>query len=314
LAGLALHFSIVIFYTRIISKRVEKNLLSKRSRTIEIIHRPSHMQACSERMRAQGKSIGFVPTMGFLHPGHLSLMEVAGNRADRVVVSIFVNPAQFAPGEDFEEYPRDMAKDLALSEKAGVDVVFAPAVEDMYPHDHETYVRLELLPQHLCGISRPVFFRGVATIVTKLFHMVRPHVAVFGLKDYQQFRVIRKMVRDLNFGVEIIGAPTIRESDGLAMSSRNAYLQGVQRKSALSLIEALKKAQQQVQAGGKNSADILQAARQCIESYPDTRIDYIRICDPDNLEDIASIEGPVLMALAVTVGKTRLIDNMILKP
>lgn len=272
------------------------------------------MQARSDRMRQEGKTIVFVPTMGFFHEGHLFLMREGLKHGDDLVVSIFVNPTQFAPGEDFEDYPRDFERDLELCRKEGVDAVFAPDTEEMYGKGFYIHVELEKLPNHLCGISRPKFFKGVTTVVTKLFNIVKPHVAVFGLKDYQQFLVIRQMVRDLYFEIEIIGAPTVREPDGLAMSSRNNYLSPEQRVYALSLYKSLKKAQALVESGIQDAAGIINAATELIQSNPETEIDYINICDPETLDDIETIDRPALMALAVKVGKSRLIDNMILNP
>ena len=272
------------------------------------------MQARSDEMRSQGKTIVFVPTMGYLHEGHLSLMREGKMHGDDLVASIFVNPTQFAPGEDLESYPRDLERDLELTQKEGVDAVFTPNTHSMYGTEFQTYVNLEKLPNHLCGISRPIFFRGVATIVAKLFNIVKPHVAVFGQKDYQQLIVIRQMVRDLDFGIEIVGAPTVREPDGLAMSSRNAYLTTDQRIYALSLYQSLNKAQELLKNGEQDATRIIETVKAFIQSYPETEIDYISICDPDTLIDIKTIDKPVLMALAVKVGKARLIDNTILNP
>ncbi len=234
--------------------------------------------------------------------------------SDELVISIFVNPTQFGPQEDFESYPRDLERDLQLAEKVGVDAVFTPDKLELYPEGFQTYTELEKLPNHLCGLSRPVFFKGVATVVAKLFNIVKPHVAVFGEKDYQQLAVIRQMVRDLNFDIRIIGGPTVREPDGLAMSSRNNYLTAEQRPSALTLYKSLVKVKELVKRGVKDAEEIMQAATELITSQPETRIDYISICDPENLEDIKIIDRPAVMALAVKVGRTRLIDNMILNP
>ena len=281
---------------------------------IEIIKTAKDMQARSDKVRCQGKTIVFIPTMGFLHEGHLSLMREGKQYGNDIVVSIFVNPTQFGPGEDLETYPRNFEKDLELLKKEGVNAVFAPEAVEIYGEQFQTYVELEKLPNHLCGLSRPVFFKGVATIVTKLFNIVKPHVAIFGQKDYQQLTVIRQMVRDLNFDIKVVGAPTVRESDGLAMSSRNTYLTPEQRISALSLNKSLKKAQALVEDGLKDAAKIIDTAEKLIRSHPETEIDYITICDPETLDDMKSIDRPALMALAVKVGKARLIDNMILKP
>jgi len=282
--------------------------------TIEVISSVKDMQQHSDRIRALGRTIAFVATMGYLHEGHLSLIRKGRELGDDLVVSIFVNPAQFAPGEDFEAYPRDPERDLALIEKEKADAIFFPDTQELYPEGFQTYVELEKLPKHLCGISRPIFFTGVATVVAKLFSIVKPHLAVFGEKDYQQLTIIRRMVQDLNFDITIIGQPTIREPDGLAMSSRNTYLSPAQRPAALSLFNALNNADARVKDGINDAEKIIKEASDLITSYPDTTIDYISICDPETLDDVNTIETPVLMALAVKVGTTRLIDNMILKP
>jgi len=281
---------------------------------IEIIKTAKDMQARSDKVRCQGKTIVFIPTMGFLHEGHLSLMREGKQYGNDIVVSIFVNPTQFGPGEDLETYPRNFEKDLELLKKEGVNAVFAPEAVEIYGKQFQTYVELEKLPNHLCGLSRPVFFKGVATIVTKLFNIVKPHVAIFGQKDYQQLTVIRQMVRDLNFDIKVVGAPTVRESEGLAMSSRNTYLTPEQRISSLSLNKSLKKAQALVEDGLQDAAKIIDTAAKLILSHPETEIDYITICNPETLDDMKTIDRPALMALAVKVGKARLIDNMILKP
>ncbi len=259
-------------------------------------------------------TIGFVPTMGFLHEGHLALLREGKKRCHELVLSIFVNPTQFGPNEDFETYPRDLERDLDLARKEGVNTVFHPHAKELYGENYQTYVTLEKLPRHLCGHSRPGFFSGVATVVSKLFNIVKPHIAFFGEKDYQQLAVIRQMVKDLNFDIEIVGVPTVREQDGLAMSSRNTYLSEDQRPAALSLYQSLQNAEKALKNGVVDAEKIISAATDLITSYPDTRIDYINICDPDTLEDVAVIKGPVVMALAVIVGKTRLIDNMTLIP
>ncbi len=281
---------------------------------MEIIPVIKNMQVRSDKMRQEGKTVVLVPTMGFLHEGHLSLIREGQKYGDDLVVSIFVNPAQFGPGEDLESYPRDFERDLDLLRKEGVTTVFSPDAQEMYGESFQTFVELEKLPKHLCGLSRPVFFRGVATVVTKLFNIVKPHVAIFGEKDYQQLTVIRQMVRDLNFDIKIVGARTIRETDGIAMSSRNTYLSSKQRMSALALNKSLKKAQELVEDGVKDTAKIIDKTAKTIRSLPETEIDYIAICDPETLEDMETIDRPARMALAVKVGKARLIDNMLLKP
>jgi pantoate--beta-alanine ligase len=282
--------------------------------TIEIIDAVKDMQKRSDKMRCQGKTIVFVPTMGFLHEGHLSLIREGKKHGDDMVVSIFVNPSQFGTSEDLETYPRDLERDLDLLQKEGVNAVFTPDADEIYGEKYQTYVELEKIPNHLCGLSRPVFFKGVATVVTKLFNIVKPHVTIFGQKDYQQLTVIRQMVRDLNFDIEVVGAPTVRESGGLAMSSRNTYLTPDQRISALSLNKSLQKAQSLVENGLKDADKIIDTAAELIRPHPETEIDYITICDPETLDDIKTIDKPALMALAVNIGKARLIDNMILKP
>lgn len=272
------------------------------------------MQRRSEQLRREGRTLAFVPTMGFLHEGHLALMREGRKRADLLVVSIYVNPTQFAPSEDFETYPRDLERDRRLAETIPVDILFTPDDRDMYPDACQTFVTPQDLGRRMCGISRPHFFRGVATVVSKLFHVVRPQVALFGEKDFQQLTVIRRMVKDLNFAVNIVGVPTVRESDGLAMSSRNAYLKPEQRAAALSLSRSLKQAQARVAAGETRTEHLLAAAAAEIGAFPDTDIDYIVIVDPETLEDMDVVDRPARMAMAVKVGATRLIDNMPLTP
>ena len=272
------------------------------------------MQEYANRMACAQQKTAFVPTMGFLHKGHLALVKEGFKHGDRVVVSIFVNPTQFGPNEDFESYPRNMEQDINLLEKEGVDIVFTPSAGDLYTEGFQTSVQLENLPNHLCGITRPGHFQGVATVVTKLFNIVKPDYALFGQKDFQQLAVIRRMVKDLNLDVEIIGVPTVRETDGLAMSSRNTYLNPDQRKSALSIYDSLKNAQIMLNKGVSEAKKIIEASSDIINSRPDTDIDYLIVCDPETLEDIKVINRPVLFALAVKIGKTRLIDNMIIIP
>ncbi len=281
---------------------------------LTILESVNEMQQCADELRRRGKRIAFVPTMGFLHEGHLSLMRAGKQLADALVVSIFVNPAQFGPGEDFDTYPRDLDGDLDLCRREKVDFVFTPSRPEMYPENYQTSVQLATLPNHLCGLSRPVFFTGVATVVAKLFNMVKPHVAVFGEKDYQQLLVIRRMVKDLNMDIEIVGSPLIREPDGLAMSSRNNYLTPQQRPAALSLYRALTNARQMIDSGIRESTRIISAAQKMIDAHAENEIDYISICDMQTLEGVETIDRPVLMALAVRVGGIRLIDNSILEP
>jgi pantoate--beta-alanine ligase len=287
-------------------------LREERVSGIKTVNNIRDMQRDSDLIRREEKSIAFIPTMGFLHEGHLSLMKKGREVSDVVIASIFVNPAQFGPNEDLESYPKNIDGDLQLLEKEGVDIVFLPNEKMMYPVGFQTYVELKNLPNHLCGLSRPVFFRGVASVVAKLFNIVKPHFAVFGKKDYQQYLVIKQMVKDLNFDIEIIGAPIVREKDGLAMSSRNSYLDPGQRIQALCLYKSLGKASELIKKGERLSSGIIDEAVFIIKSYPDTEIDYIKICDTETLCDMEIVDRPALMALAVKVGKTRLIDNMIL--
>lgn len=272
------------------------------------------MKEAADRFCRQDRTIGFVPTMGYLHEGHLRLVEEARRLADTVVVSIFVNPTQFGPDEDYEKYPRDPEKDRALARAAGTDILFMPHKDELYPANFQTYITQEHLPNHLCGLSRPVHFRGVMTIVAKLLNIVKPHYAVFGEKDYQQLVIVRQMAADLNFDTQIVGVPTVREADGLAMSSRNKYLSPDQRQSALSLSRALSRAKEMVENGETRSRAIIEKAAQAIASAPEAAIDYVRICDPESLEDVEAIDRPVRMALAVKIGNTRLIDNILLTP
>jgi pantoate--beta-alanine ligase len=289
------------------SKHCEEKVL----KTIQSV---KEMQRCADDLRRQGKQIAFVPTMGFLHEGHLSLMRVGRRLSDALVVSIFVNPAQFGPGEDFDTYPRDLERDLELCRREMVDIVFTPTRTELYPENFQTSVCLNSLPNHLCGISRPVFFTGVATIVTKLFNIAKPHIAIFGEKDYQQLLVIRRMAADLNLDVDIVGAPLVREPDGLAMSSRNNYLTAQQRPAALSIYRSLCKARQLVAGGIREANRILSAAEKIITAHAENEIDYLSICDLQTLEPVEMIDRPVLMALAVRVATIRLIDNSILEP
>lgn len=263
-------------------------------------------------IRSLNQSIAFVPTMGYLHDGHLSLLHDARKRGDVVVLSIFVNPTQFGQGEDFEEYPRDLERDSRLAEEAGCDIVFAPSAHDMYPQDYATYVGVEGITQTLCGASRPGHFRGVTTVVSKLFHIVQPHVAIFGNKDFQQLAVIRRMTEDLNMSVEIIGMPIFREADGLAMSSRNVYLSADQRQQALALSRALTEARQLVAAGELNCATIISTLKSRLSQQPDARIDYIQICHQRTLKDQLQADHDSVLLMAVFIGQTRLIDNGLL--
>lgn len=261
--------------------------------------------------RKQGLSVGLVPTMGYLHEGHKSLIDKAVEQNDRVVVSVFVNPIQFGPNEDLATYPRDFARDSALCENAGAALIFHPEKEDMYFDDFCTFVDMDGLTKGLCGKTRPTHFRGVCTVVSKLFNIVQPDRAYFGQKDAQQLAVIRRMVRDLNFNLEIVGCPIVREEDGLAKSSRNTYLSPEERKAAVILHKGLEKGETLVRQGEKEAAKIVAAIREVIESEPLAKIDYVEVVDFENLEPVSVIEAPVLAAVAVYIGSTRLIDNFI---
>ncbi|URA09281.1 pantoate--beta-alanine ligase [Thermospira aquatica] len=277
---------------------------------MQVIEKVREMQELARQWRREGYSIGFVPTMGALHEGHLSLVREARKHHDRVVVSIFVNPLQFGPSEDYNRYPRTFEEDKALLIAEGVDVIFFPSVEDLYPQNYQTYVTLERLPEHLCGLSRPGHFRGVATVVTKLFNIVMPHEAYFGKKDYQQFRIIERMVQDLNMDLKVTPMPIVREHDGLAMSSRNRYLTPQERQKALILFRSLELASDRIQKGERDAFRLTQEIRKFIQrEVSEARIDYVSFVDAKTLEDIKTLSGHVLLALAVFIGTTRLIDN-----
>ena len=269
-------------------------------------------QQVSEWKKA-GLSIGLVPTMGYLHEGHKRLIDAARRENDRVAVSIFVNPMQFGPNEDLESYPRDLEKDAALCEEAGVDLIFHPQPEEMYAPGFCTYVDMDGLTTQLCGKSRPTHFRGVQTVVLKLFHIVAPDRAYFGQKDAQQLAVIRRMVRDLDVGVTIIGCPIIREADGLAKSSRNTYLNEKERQAALVLSRSLQAGKALMEAGETNAQAVRQAITDEINKEPMARIDYVDVVDFDTITPVETIQGTVLTAIAVYIGKTRLIDNFIVE-
>lgn len=271
----------------------------------------SAIQRRCESLRREGKTIGLVPTMGAFHEGHVSLMRRARADNDVVVVSIFVNPIQFGHGEDFDSYPRDVNSDLAQAERAGVDLVFAPPVEAIYPKGFRTYVEVTELTERLCGASRPGHFRGVTTVVAKLFNLIRPHRAYFGQKDYQQSVTVRRLAADLNFDLDIVVLPTVREADGLAMSSRNVRLTTSQRRAASVLYASLSRAEEQIRAGEHSAEAIIENIRAMIEVEPLARIDYVVLCDPETLQPLDRIESPALVALAVRFGETRLIDNLL---
>lgn len=279
---------------------------------MKVIKNAITLQKICLRLRRQGFKIGFVPTMGALHEGHLSLIRQARKENDYLIVSIFVNPTQFGPKEDFKRYPRPIKKDLALCRKEGVDFVFLPKTEDIYPKGYTTYVTVEGLSSLLCGRFRPGHFRGVATIVTKLFNIVQPTISYFGQKDYQQAIIIKRMVSDLNIPVKIKIMPIIREKDGLALSSRNIYLNAQERKDALILSKALSLAKLLIKSGNRVPTRIIQKMRQLIEEKKTAKIDYIEIVDSQTLKPLKKISGKCLIALAVWIGKTRLIDNAII--
>jgi len=278
---------------------------------MKIIKSAKEMQSFSETLRNQGKIVTFVPTMGYFHEGHLNLMREGRKRGGCVVVSIYVNPTQFGPNEDFEQYPRDFERDLAMAQSVGVDVIYYPSNQEMYPPNYQTYITVEGVTDNLCGLSRPGHFRGVATVCAKLFNAVKPHIAVFGKKDFQQLATIKRMVQDLNLDLEVVGMATTREPDGLAMSSRNIYLKAEERKSALSLSRSLKMARELYEQGERDAATIITKVKNHIESNPYTKIDYAQICDTTTMKDVARLEGECVIALAVRVGKTRLIDNYV---
>lgn len=271
------------------------------------------MRGLVQEERAAGRTVGLVPTMGYFHRGHLSLMQRAREENDFVVVSLFVNPTQFGPGEDFRDYPRDLERDAAVAEEAGVDCLFHPRAEDMYPEPYLTYVVVENITEPLCGASRPGHFRGVTTVVAKLFHIVPAHRAYFGMKDAQQALVIRKMVEDLNFDIEVVVCPTVREEDGLAMSSRNVYLKPEERKAATVLYRSLRLAEKLVREGERDAGVILAEMRRLIDEEPLVEPEYIEAVDYRLLRPVTRMEGEVLIALAARVGRARLIDNVLLR-
>ena len=271
------------------------------------------MQEIAANLRAAGKRIAVVPTMGYLHAGHLSLVKIAKENADAVIVTIFVNPTQFGPNEDFSKYPRDIESDTKRAESAGTDYLFIPPTEEMYPKDYFTYVEVEQLTKVLEGGFRPTHFKGVTTVVAKLFNIVQPHVAVFGQKDAQQAVVIQRMVKDLNFPINIIVGPIVRESDGLAMSSRNVYLSPVEREESTVLVNSLKLAEKIIKGGERRAEVIIQEMKSAVSAAKSASIDYITITDPVTLQEVRHLpsHGQVLISMAVKIGKTRLIDNLL---
>ena len=281
---------------------------------METINSADQMNALSRELRRAGKRIGFVPTMGALHEGHLSLVRTARARTDVVVVSIFVNPTQFGPHEDFSKYPRNLEQDAKMLAAEKADFIFHPTVDEMYPAGAATWVAVEALSEKLDGRSRPGHFRGVTTVVSKLFHVVQPDFAFFGQKDAAQLAIIRKMVRDLKFDIEIVGCPIVREKDGLAMSSRNTYLDSEQRRQALTLYRSLMRVQFMADNGETRSSELVAAGKQVLGEEPAVRLDYLEIVDPDMLDPLPTLTGPTLAAVAAYVGTTRLIDNIVVSP
>jgi len=280
--------------------------------TMKIIHTPREMQKTAQQIRREGKTISFVPTMGCLHEGHLSLIQIAHEKAAVVAASIFVNPAQFGPNEDLEGYPRDFEHDEQLCRETGVDLLFYPTPENMYLEEHSVWVNEESLSNVLCGTSRPGHFRGVCTVVAKLLNIVLPDFMVLGEKDAQQLRVLRRMVRDLNFPVAVVSGPTVREADGLAMSSRNKYLSPAERAEAVCLFRALETARELFSAG-ERSADRIRGAMRAVIEKTSGRVDYIELVDNETLEPVQIMRKPVLAALAVRFSGARLIDNIVLQ-
>jgi pantoate--beta-alanine ligase len=276
---------------------------------MKVIQSVREMQAFSRQLRQAGQTISFVPTMGYLHTGHLHLLREGRQRGDCLVLSIYVNPTQFGVGEDFEKYPRDFDKDSQMAASVGTDVIFCPAGSDMYPEHYQTFINLEEVTQNLCGLTRQGHFRGVATVCCKLFNIVKPQVAIFGKKDFQQLVVIRRMVEDLNLDLEIIGLPTVREVDGLAMSSRNTYLQKMEREAALSISQSLLLAKGLYDNGERDAARILTAVRDRLAKNPLIQLEYAKICSIVTLKDVTQLGEEALLALAVKIGRTRLIDN-----
>ena len=280
---------------------------------VRVVRNLREMHRIADEMRRDGLRIGLVPTMGFLHAGHSSLIRLAGRATDRTVVSVFVNPAQFGPNEDFDTYPRDFERDRAMVRAGGGHLIYAPSTEEMYPAGFATCVEVERLADHLCGASRPGHFRGVATVVTKLFAAVKPHVAVFGQKDAQQAGVVRRLTRDLNFGVEILIAPTVREADGLAKSSRNRNLSPQQRRGAPVIYRALQEGRDLVLAGEKRACAVIDAVARRVLRKPGAEVDYISVVDARDFRPLEAIEGRVLLAAAVRFGRSRLIDNIVVE-
>ena len=279
---------------------------------MKIIRTLKKMRSFSRHQRGLGKTIGLVPTMGYLHSGHISLIERAKKDCDTVVVSIYVNPTQFGPEEDYKRYPRDLRMDKKLAKAAGADVLFTPSNKEIYPDGYSSYVRVEKLSEKLCGVSRPTHFRGVTTVVAKLFNIIKPDKSYFGWKDAQQLIIIKKMVEDLNLDVKVIGLPTVREKDGLAISSRNKYLSKEEREIAPILYQALQKAKKIVSSGERNVEKVLRELKKIIEEKK-IKIDYLKAVNLSDFADVKRIEKNTLIAVAAWVGQTRLIDNMLIR-
>ncbi len=280
---------------------------------MEIVATVSEVRSRVKAWKKEGLSIGFVPTMGYLHEGHGSLIEQARKHNDKVVVSIFVNPMQFGPKEDLASYPRDLEKDSIYCESLGADLVFHPEPEEMYDEHFCSYVDMSVLTEELCGLSRPVHFRGVCTVVTKLFNIVQPDQAYFGQKDAQQLAIIQRMVADLNMDVEVIGCPIVREEDGLAKSSRNTYLSEEERKAALILSKSIALGKKMVAEGETDAVKLVTAMKEMIATEPMARIDYVKAVDGLTMQQVTEVKAPLLVAMAVYIGKTRLIDNVTLQ-
>lgn len=281
--------------------------MSENMQSIDTIAR---LRSAVQEARRQGKSTGFVATMGFLHEGHLRLVQTAKSQHDIVIVSIFVNPLQFGPNEDFDAYPRNVDRDVQLLSEHGCDIVFTPSVAEMYPQPMETQVSLPQMSTRLCGRTRPTHFQGVATVVTKLLNIVQPDAAYFGQKDAQQVAIIRRMVKDLNMPVDIVAVPTVREDDGLAKSSRNVYLQGEQRQQATVLYRALQAGVEAMEAGGRDAQSVIDRIKEVFATQPEVRLDYAEVVDFDTLDPVQKLDGRILLAVAAYVGQARLIDNV----
>ena len=281
---------------------------------MQVVNSPAEMQRLADAARARGERIALVPTMGYLHDGHLALMREGRRRADVLVASVFVNPTQFGPHEDLARYPRDFERDCEMMRGVPVDVVFAPEAAAVYSNRFQTWVEVTEITRGLCGHSRPIHFRGVATIVAKLFNLVKPHLALFGEKDFQQLQAIRRMVADLNFDLEIVAVPIVREPDGLAMSSRNAFLSASQREQALALSRALEAVRARFEASDATPSELVRIATETLSAMPDLSVEYVEVVDAETLAPVESLSRAVLVAVAARIGSTRLIDNTLLRP